>query len=112
MVVWMIELISLAASNSLAVFCFCNVLIAILVIGSSQTSSEPDEMANPTIVHLKQIPEEKESSQSVSIDMVNKDDDEEEEEDELRKRVEEFIEKTNRGWEAEKRNRYKATLIQ
>lgn len=48
---------------------------------------------------------------SVSIDMADSDDEEEEEdedddedEDELRKRVEEFIEKTNRGWREEKMN--------
>ncbi|KAG6415636.1 hypothetical protein SASPL_123049 [Salvia splendens] len=64
MVVWMIELISLAASNSLAVFCFCNVIIAILVVGGSKTSSDSDEIArpSPTIACLNQSSGEKESS--------------------------------------------------
>ncbi|KAK4431581.1 hypothetical protein Salat_0920200 [Sesamum alatum] len=47
-----IELIGLAASNSLAVFCFCNLIIAILLVGSPKPSPQFDEVkpnALPTI---------------------------------------------------------------
>ncbi|KAL8049812.1 hypothetical protein ABFX02_06G043300 [Erythranthe guttata] len=123
-----IELISMAASNSLAVFCFCNLIIAILLVGSSKPISNFDEFepkSPPTVVvhdvihdnvEKNAVPEadndpvqteeeEKVSSVTVSIiDTVeNEDEDEEETEDEeLRKRFEEFIERTNRAWRAEK----------
>ncbi|KAI3458260.1 hypothetical protein Pfo_014923 [Paulownia fortunei] len=126
-----IELISLAASNSLAVFCFCNLIIAILLVGSSRPSSQFDEVkpnAFPTIVNddnFKKntvsscekanalIETEEENVSCVSIDMVDNEEetpDVEEEDDvdddELRRRVEEFIEKINRGWRAEKLKTY------
>ncbi|EYU25002.1 hypothetical protein ABFS82_06G043100 [Erythranthe guttata] len=127
-----IELISMAASNSLAVFCFCNLIIAILLVGSSKPISNFDEFepkSSPTIVvhdviddvihdnleknavleadnDLVQTEEEKVSSVTVSIiDTVeneDEDEDEETEDEELRKKFEEFIERTNRAWRAEK----------
>lgn len=128
MLVSVIESIGLVASNSLAVFCFCNVIIAILVVASSNTSArfnvevttEPNRyyrLSKSVVMEANDLisisEEEKESS--VSIDMVesqeeDREEDEEEEDvadedDELRKRVEEFIEKINRGWEKEKMNR-------
>lgn len=120
-----VELISQASSNSLAAFCFCNFLIAILLVGNLKPSSQfreeeklnelptvPDEdnvkkhaffrtqKSNDLIVEA-----EEENASSVSITIVDDDDEEErlnEDEDELRKRVEEFIDKINRGWRAEK----------
>ncbi|KAL6530214.1 hypothetical protein OROHE_014567 [Orobanche hederae] len=143
-----IELISLAAaSNSLAIFCFCNLIVAVLLLVGSSTppipppSNEAERNNNsnrcsdfPNTVdngHFKKIDtvyssfgdktstkndlfetEEEGKVTSTSIDMFvddSEDDDddeteeeEEEEDDELRKRVEDFIEKINRGWRAEK----------
>ncbi|KAL3647433.1 hypothetical protein CASFOL_008401 [Castilleja foliolosa] len=123
-----IELISLAASNSLAVFCFCNLIIAILLIGSSSNSEEIKPINNNTFSSLANDENFKKSTFSdqfekancnknvvietveekvscVSIDMVDFEEEEEEEEvndDELKKRADEFIEKINRGWRAEK----------
>lgn len=123
------ELISLAASNSLMVFCFFNLIIAILLVGSSKPNSQLNDQKpklNPSIVNDDNINRnsvswcENVSStlveagevSSVSITMTDSDngipdDDEEEKEkeeddDDLKRRVEEFIEKINKGWRAEK----------
>ncbi|KAL6580503.1 hypothetical protein OROMI_008527 [Orobanche minor] len=143
-----IKLISLAAaSNSLAVFCFCNLIVAVLLLVGSSTppipppSDEAERNNNsnrcsdfPNTVDdgdFKKIhtvyssfgdkasstkndlfgTEEEGKVISTSIDMFvedseddddEKEEEEEEEDDELRKRVEDFIEKINRGWRAEK----------
>ncbi|XP_047329486.1 uncharacterized protein LOC124932845 [Impatiens glandulifera] len=141
------ELIFLAASNSHILFCFCNLIIAILLIGTKPVFSFHRQVTNPPPVftvnegshymvdndmsiigtpiitqnamvddgdHETADVDDGDDKQNVSI--VNKehtreDDDEEEEEmmeeedcegDELRRRVEEFINKTNKAWEAEK----------
>ncbi|KAI3471065.1 hypothetical protein Pfo_027728 [Paulownia fortunei] len=125
------ELICLAASNSLMVFCFCNLIIAIIVVGSSKPSSQFNEekpKVVPSIVNddsfnkvsvslcekISTLVEAGEAS-SVSITMVENEggspDEEEEEEDDdddddLKRRVEEFIEKINNGWRAEKVKTY------
>lgn len=132
-----IELISLAASNSLAVFCFCNLIIAVLLVGSSKPTPQFDQVVKPInafpinndefkknrvssspekakddLVQIEEEEEEEEKvSSAVSIDMVENgdetpDQDDDNDDDELRKRVEEFIEKTNRGWRAEKMRTY------
>ncbi|KAL6509465.1 hypothetical protein OROGR_022775 [Orobanche gracilis] len=141
-----VELIRLAsASNSLAVFCFCNLIVAVLLLaGSSKPSIPPsdeterDNNSNCRSDFLNTVDdgrfetidvvyssfegnastrndlfenEEEGKVTSMIIDMVvddteDDDDDEreedEEDDDELRKRVEDFIEKINRGWRAEK----------
>ncbi|KAL7146472.1 hypothetical protein ABFS83_06G043200 [Erythranthe nasuta] len=128
-----IELISMAASNSLAVFCFCNLIIAILLVGSSKPISNFDEFepkSSPTIVvhdviddvihdnlEKNAVPEadndlvqteEEEKVSSVTVSIIDtvenedEDEDEETEDEELRKKFEEFIERTNRAWRAEK----------
>ncbi|KAL7107272.1 hypothetical protein ACP275_06G043700 [Erythranthe tilingii] len=128
-----IELISMAASNSLAVFCFCNLIIAILLVGSSKPISNFDEFepkSSPTIVvhdviddvihdnlEKNAVPEadndlvqteEEEKVSSVTVSIIDtvenedEDEDEETEDEELRKKIEEFIERTNRAWRAEK----------
>lgn len=135
-----IELISLAASNSLAVFCFCNLIIAVLLVGSSKPTPQFDQVVKPInafpinndefkknrvssspekakddLVQIEEEEEEEEKvSSAVSIDMVENgdetpdqdDDNDDHDDDELRKRVEEFIEKTNRRWRAEKMRTY------
>lgn len=132
-----IELISLAASNSLAVFCFCNLIIAVLLVGSSKPTPQFDQVVKPInafpinndefkknrvssspekakddLVQIEEEEEEEEKvSSAVSIDMVENgdetpDQDDDNDDDELRKRVEEFIEKTNRRWRAEKMRTY------
>ncbi|CAI9774990.1 unnamed protein product [Fraxinus pennsylvanica] len=150
------ELICLAASNSHAVFCFCNLIIAILVVGSSMSASQCNEekpypchsfpyenkdstnMKNAASSSMKakklvetdedeassisitsvnneertwvEEEEEEEASSSVGITMVNDEeksrDEEQDDDDELRRRVEEFIEKVNKGWMDEKLKTY------
>lgn len=137
------ELISFAASNSLLVFCFCNLIIMFLLVLSSNSSSEvddeekPNNQSLPSIVRRDQensisfdINAESESpvaiteaaallqknveapaaesieTSTVSITVIDdcgeNSEDEEEDDDELRRKVEEFIEKVNRGWKEEK----------
>ncbi|KAG5558438.1 hypothetical protein RHGRI_008391 [Rhododendron griersonianum] len=126
-----IELITLAASNSLVVFCFCNLIIAVLLVGGSKPGSEfggQDScgIPTPTFTFRSRGDEEEgglETTCSVVLDKHNAsstgvseacDDekatvDEEKEnvddgddDDELRRRVEEFIDKINEGWKAER----------
>ncbi|KAL2527101.1 Uncharacterized protein Adt_12155 [Abeliophyllum distichum] len=124
-----IELISLAASNSLAVFCFCNLLIGILLVGSSKSSSqfneaEPnpfpsiDDESNTGVTRIENASCSHENqkvgetdAKSVCITMADADegrrnDEEEDDVDDLTRRVEEFIEKINRGWRDEKLKTY------
>ncbi|CAA0809543.1 Unknown protein [Striga hermonthica] len=143
-----IELISLAASNSHAVFCFCNLIIAIILIGSSKPSSQFDETkpnhgfsniasyenfkkvvvvsscvkaqndsveaenekATPVCVDVvvdeDEEDENEKAEQEDENEQVEQEDDADEDDDELRKRVEDFIEKVNRAWRAEKMKTY------
>ncbi|KAL7229594.1 hypothetical protein ACSBR2_008155 [Camellia fascicularis] len=118
-----IELISLAASNSIVVFCFCNFIIGILLVGGAKPPSEfvqDSPIPPPTVDHRNQNGD---IEGTITTCSLNNDDDastvvsesfdekamvdeekekENEEDDELRRRVEEFIDKINRGWKAEK----------
>ncbi|CAI9767624.1 unnamed protein product [Fraxinus pennsylvanica] len=114
------DLISLAASNSHAVFCLFNLIIIILLVGSSKSRSEFNEDApcssrddvnnnrgsmerTNASCSLKTVCTLMNSSSSVGISMVDNDEGNwDEEDDELRKRAEEFIEKINKGWMDEK----------
>ncbi|KAL2248593.1 uncharacterized protein LOC110011311 [Sesamum indicum] len=122
------ELISIAASNSLMVFCFCNLIIAVLLVGSSSKPSsqfnevdENQENFNKTSVSLSEqsvvLVEGAKELSSVSVTMVdnetmrpsrldNADDDVDDDDGDLKRRVEEFIEKINKGWRAEKVRSY------
>ncbi|KAF9615342.1 hypothetical protein IFM89_022993 [Coptis chinensis] len=122
-----IELITLVSSNSHLVFCFCNLIIGILFVSSSKSNSSHSNIESggndiliPKRIENEQIEtdeitllpidiEESSNVPSVSNDdgkPVNEDSndniDDEEGEDELRIRAEEFIEKINRAWKAEK----------
>ncbi|KAH6828394.1 hypothetical protein C2S53_013116 [Perilla frutescens var. hirtella] len=114
MLVPMIEMMSLAASNSLAVFFFCNLIIAFLLICNATSHSDgvmkprnesnADNLNNSLAVEangfIATAPPSngKESSvMTVSIDMVTIEEDDDDDDDELKKRVEDFIEKINRG---------------
>uniref|UniRef100_A0A5B7BT06 Putative histone acetyltransferase GCN5-like n=1 Tax=Davidia involucrata TaxID=16924 RepID=A0A5B7BT06_DAVIN len=116
-----IELITLAASNSLIIFCFCNLIIVILLLGGSKPTSHFDQHSAsppPTVANRNKINDIKGTSvrsssdkknASTSVSEASNVNDEEvnenEEDDELRKRVEDFINKINRGWKAEKLRR-------
>ena len=120
-----------AASDSLVAFCFFNLIIAILLVGSSWPSSNVarDQQALPGIADKKDqdikddgfdsckslnvmIAEQKRVSPLAESSFVNEaeinddgeegpDDNQNKEDDELRRRVEEFIDKVNRGWRVE-----------
>ncbi|KAF9624913.1 hypothetical protein IFM89_015535 [Coptis chinensis] len=122
-----VEFISRVSSNSLLVFSFCNLIILILFVSHSKCSSSPSHNESGVRVALspketeKEHIEEDEASFSIQIEAssdivaevpvtkkelvnqaeANKNKDEEDE-DELRRRSEEFIEKINRAWKAEK----------
>uniref|UniRef100_A0A6N2MY54 DUF4408 domain-containing protein n=1 Tax=Salix viminalis TaxID=40686 RepID=A0A6N2MY54_SALVM len=118
------ELIIQAASNSLVIFCFCNLIIVMILMGSKpgsdfgQESGIPRSMVTMTRTMVKEdIPakpslDESTADRKVSITLEEPsggDDEEEngndneegEDEDELRRRVEEFINKVNHGWKTE-----------
>lgn len=124
----MIELITVAASNPHFIFLFCNMIILTLILVNLEPTSNSDKKQNaspiPPPPPLSAANENtkfeytttrstslQESTTNVLIDvdqvsddcklMVNEED-EELSDDELRRRVEEFIDKVNRGWKAEK----------
>ncbi|KAL3524189.1 hypothetical protein ACH5RR_017023 [Cinchona calisaya] len=128
------DLITLAAAstNSLVAFCFCNLIIVILLVSSSKPISDVDEESVivenriKSYTTCKSYTKMNEVSKDVKEAAINNveespdhhhhEEEEEEEEsqdcceeandDELRRRVEEFIEKVNRGWKAEKLRMY------
>ncbi|RXH94933.1 hypothetical protein DVH24_024617 [Malus domestica] len=129
-----LDLLTQAASNSLYVFCFCNLIIVMILVGSKPcsyvdqesvstvTSSYKTRISNdhkqveddkceqegtmfksPIVFGQVANPEKKlatagEDNGSGDHHNESKECDNE---DELRRRVEEFIEKVNRGWKAE-----------
>jgi hypothetical protein len=130
---YMFELITQAASNHLFIFCCCNLIIAIVLVGSKPTSNigHAAEIPISLVINTrtnrnpgadsKQLFLEKETlrnvnqvscSQEAPVDDgreengngSNKNEDEDDDDDdgdELRRKVEEFIEKVNKGWKAE-----------
>ncbi|KAF8379325.1 hypothetical protein HHK36_028759 [Tetracentron sinense] len=110
-----VELITLAASNSLLIFCFCNLIIVFLLIGGSKSESPSDKEGGICVSTVtKRIEKEEKGGHDAlsfndteaSFDTLisnngGYDDDDGEDEDDLRRRVEEFIDKVNRGWKAE-----------
>ena len=118
-----IELISLAASNSHFIFCFCNLIIVILLVGGSKPASEfaqDSPVHHPKVAQRNKndvegsittsieamVVEEKENKGiKTSIEAMvveEKENNNVDEDDELRRRVEQFIDKINKGWKAEK----------
>ncbi|XAR66166.1 hypothetical protein NMG60_11012286 [Bertholletia excelsa] len=104
-----LELITTAASNSLLIFCFCNLIIAILLIGGSrpasgfqQRSKNAIEETNSTCSSNKNAVENGGELSNEEAVTDEEEDNKDEEDEELRRRVEEFIDKINRGWQAEK----------
>lgn len=121
-----LELINLVASNSFIVFCFCNLIIVILLVGTSKTGLDTHEDGT-SLSSQEMVPGSKKcmTAQSkkcysssndmnelrslikpcIDKNLVNFDEAEREEEedddDELRKRVEAFIDKTMKAWKTE-----------
>ncbi|EXC20902.1 hypothetical protein L484_012978 [Morus notabilis] len=125
-----VELISHAVSNSLFVFCFCNLIILMILVGSKKPKRQLSQISPLSMVNDKRSDDEKstkrqyeerddtgEDSKVMMMMMMmsgpkaESEDDRaandndgnvgDKEEDELRKRVEDFIEKVNKGWKAE-----------
>ncbi|CAL9008549.1 unnamed protein product [Prunus brigantina] len=122
-----LDLITQAASNSLFIFCFCNLIIVIILVGSKPISNNDEESAihltMPTSKHVddeqgtraKQVCKKNNALMEVSqvsnaqiaisdnskVSSANSDNGETEGDDELRTRAEEFIEKVNKAWKAE-----------
>lgn len=134
MLVSTLDSLTQAASNSLYAFCFCNLIIVMIFVGSKpgsyidQESEIPRSKATYTITNEKQVDhdakceqkgiasssivissevsnakEELASAEKAAIDdqIVDNKECECDNDDELRRRVEEFIEKVNKEWRAE-----------
>ncbi|XP_056170462.1 uncharacterized protein LOC130138912 [Syzygium oleosum] len=124
------ELVAQAASNSLVVFCFCNLLIVIILMAPKPSSNFEDssEFHLPILTHnsvinkqridIEQPPKIEETSPEVmelcvsenlekvgrSYNNEREDDGESnnDNDDALRRRIEAFIDKVNGEWKAEK----------
>ncbi|KAF7820683.1 nuclear polyadenylated RNA-binding protein 3-like [Senna tora] len=108
-----------AASSSGFIFCFCNLIIVIILIDLKPSLSFDQESEIPVsmvrsstgMTHKCQVQKEEAcrevSQEHKEEEMTDKEEEEEEEEeeddddDELRRRVEEFIDKVNKAWKAE-----------
>lgn len=130
-----VEWITEAASNSIFIFCFCNLIIVMILMGSKYSSSfdqESEEHApvlrinsyaygnkQETIsIHSFDGNKKSMAARELSNDLQEEHADDQEEErnfenseskdddDELRRRFEGFIEKVNRGWREEKLRTY------
>ncbi|XP_062159209.1 uncharacterized protein LOC133866637 [Alnus glutinosa] len=127
----MFELITQAASNHLFIFCFCNLIIAFVLVGSKPTPKigRAGEIPLSLVINTRTNRNPGTDSKLISYDDketlrdVNQvscsqeappvddreengnrnfqEEGEDHDDDELRRRVEEFIEKVNRGWKAE-----------
>ncbi|XP_019450739.1 PREDICTED: uncharacterized protein LOC109353006 isoform X2 [Lupinus angustifolius] len=124
-----LEFMTQAASSSAFIFCFCNLIIVIILVDLKPSLSIHQQSEIP--LHIVQkgtgsLPQEAQVSQvqeakeaeldeeakilaANNIEIKGNDDwnneeeesGEVEEDDELKRRVEEFIEKVNRGWKQE-----------
>lgn len=131
-----VELIAEAASNSIFIFCFCNLIIVMILMGSKPNSSfdQEGEKQAPKVslnsnaysnkqetisIHSLDGNKKSRAAHELSNDLQEEHADDQEEErkfenseneddddDELRRRFEEFIEKVNRGWKEEKLRTY------
>jgi len=127
-----VELIAQAYSNFHFIFCFCNVIIIFLLIGSARPSnsrSSPVHQAvkNRNALLIKESacrmsdysdaakeeddddivkkagPHDKDKREKLEERSKDDDDDDHDDDDgQLRRRIEEFIDKVNREWRAEK----------
>ncbi|KAI3731267.1 hypothetical protein L1987_62455 [Smallanthus sonchifolius] len=118
--------VCVAASNPHLMFLFCNLIIVILILLSLEPTSNSDHNKHsPTPIppppprpaanknksfETSTLLQEMNTNVLIDVDQASYDDDcnlsvkehEESHDDELRRRVEEFIDKINRGWKAEK----------
>lgn len=109
------EIIMQSASNSLFIFCLCNLIIAIIfVISNERRASLPKSVtkADATDNLVQEIKAAAESvgattesgdhSNIVIVDQGFNSHGDDQEDDEFNARIEDFIAKVNREWEAEK----------
>nr|XP_033515516.1 uncharacterized protein LOC108947473 [Nicotiana tomentosiformis] len=109
------ELLNQTNYNSFVAFIFCNLIIVILLVNSSKPSSK---ISDNKLVPLSIASEknncsvlDKNNGLANAVEAMNNCNENEtidhEEEDELKRKVEEFIQKVNRCWKAEKMSAYK-----
>ncbi|KAJ9146422.1 hypothetical protein P3X46_028691 [Hevea brasiliensis] len=112
------ESIAQAASNSLFIFCFCNLILFIILVTASKPAScchQKNQVPLLTVTNAnmnvkqanttKHFPDVSKVSNAAEAQIQeNANDDhsrENNEDDEFRRKVEEFIDKVNRGWKTE-----------
>ncbi|KAL4574868.1 hypothetical protein LXL04_021708 [Taraxacum kok-saghyz] len=117
------ELITLAASNPHFIFLLCNLIIVVLILVSFESTSNshhnttaipippppPPPATFETTAQTPQLqPTTTSCNVSIDVDRLSRNCgllvkyDEQEQDDELRRKVEEFIDRINKGWKAEK----------
>uniref|UniRef100_A0A2C9WFP2 Uncharacterized protein n=1 Tax=Manihot esculenta TaxID=3983 RepID=A0A2C9WFP2_MANES len=106
-----LETITQAASNSLFIFCFCNLIILIVLITASKPASFCYQKSqvpvltvangyinvnqSTTTKHFLDVNKSSNAAEARIHENAN------DEDDEFRRKVEEFIDKINRGWKEE-----------
>ncbi|CAL9044408.1 unnamed protein product [Musa banksii] len=101
MLSWKEELMPRSASTSFLAFCVCHLIVAILLLISS--SNGVTERSLPTIDDDDRVRGPAPSTSGFGGPDEKNGDDSNGEDDELRKRAEEFIEKMNSVWRAERK---------
>ncbi|KAL1565607.1 hypothetical protein AAHA92_07800 [Salvia divinorum] len=93
------ELIGLAASNSHVIFCLFNLIIAAVVISSS---SKSNDQTRKFIIdeHQDETKTKTVKANGALVEVATADEGDEDED--LKIRVEEFIQKMNKGWRNDK----------
>lgn len=92
------ELIGMAASNPHMIFCIFNLIVALLIVGSSKSNGENRELISTTTINDEDGNRNSASSPDKADEGVK---DEGNDDEDLKRRVEEFIQKMNEGWKEE-----------
>lgn len=105
MLQYTVELLSQSSTPppSLVAFCLCNLIIAMLFFSSRNINESPKLCSSIIpIVEVSKKEQAKEQEDIVTFTLEEEEEGKEEDgDDELKKRVEEYIEKMNRLWKSE-----------
>ncbi|TKY51961.1 hypothetical protein E2542_SST23481 [Spatholobus suberectus] len=99
------EYITQAASSYAFIFCFCNLIIVFILVDlKPKLSFDQEGEEIPLSVPTNRAREVAHAKEEVAVDNIENEGNgiyNSEEDDELKRRVEEFIERVNEGWKSE-----------